>query len=76
VWCSAKQFTRVHCDYTFQGQEATINEALDSVNVDMIRKYFREYHRAYRDNIKIGKDMEKTLKLYKSHRHVPTSERN
>jgi len=79
VWCSAKQFTRAHCDYTFQGLQATINEALDSVNVDMIKKYFRkirEYHRAYRDNVKIGKDMEKTLKLYKSHRRVPTSEHN
>jgi len=61
VWCSAKQFTRAHCNYTFQGLEATINEALDSVNVDMIRKYFkkvREYHRACRD-IK----MEKTLRI-------------
>ena len=39
VWCSAKQYTRAHCDYTFQGLKAIINEALDSVNVDMMRKY-------------------------------------
>jgi len=60
-------------------QKKTFPPSLDSVNVDMIRKYFRkvrEYHRAYRDNIKEGKDMEKTLKLYKSHCRVPTSEHN
>ena len=44
---------------TFQGLERTIEKALDSVNVE-IRKYFRkarEYHRAYRNNIEIGKEM-------------------
>ena len=40
VWCHAKQYTRAHCDYSFQGLEAIINEALDSVNIEMIRKYF------------------------------------
>jgi len=77
VWCQAKQYTRAHCDYTFQGLEAIIHEALDSVSVEMIRKYFRkvrEYHRAYKESIKIGKDMEKTLKKYKSHRRVPAEE--
>ena len=79
VWCSAKKYTRAHCDYTFQGLEATINRAFDSVNVDMVRKYFRkvrEYNRAYRDKIKIGKDMEKALKSYNSHHRVPASECN
>ena len=64
---------------SFQGLEAIINEALDSVNIEIIRKYFRktrEFHRAYRDNIKIGKDMEKTLKMYKSHRRIPENEHN
>ena len=54
-----KQYTRAHCDNTFQGLERTIEKALDSVNVEMIRKYFRkarEYHRAYRGNIEIGKE--------------------
>lgn len=40
VWCSAKNYTRAHCYYTFQGLETTINDALDSVNVDMVRKIF------------------------------------
>ena len=69
VWCSAKQYTRAHCDYTFQGLERTIEKALDSVNVEMIRKYFRkvrEYHRAYRNNIEIGKEMQKVFKYTKA----------
>ena len=74
VWCSAKQYTRAHCDYTFQGLDRTaIEKALDSVNVEMIRKYFRkvrEYHRAYRNNIEISKEMQKALKVYKSHRRI------
>ena len=78
VWCSAKQYTRAHCDYTFQGLERTIEKVLDSVNVQMIRKYFRkarEYHRAYRNNIEIGKEMQKALKVCKSHRRISETER-
>ena len=44
----------------------------------MIRKFFRkvrEYHRAYREGIQIGKEMKKMLKVYKSHRRVSESER-
>ena len=26
VWCHAKQYTRAHCDYSFQGLKAIINE--------------------------------------------------
>ena len=77
VWCSAKQYTRACCDYTFQGLEQTIKKALDSVNVEMIRKYFRkvrEYHKAYRNNIEIGKEMQKALKVYKSHRRISETE--
>ena len=77
VWCHAKQYTRAHCDYSFQGLEQIMHTALDSVDLEMIRKFFRkvrEYHRAYREGIQIGKEMKKMLKVYKSHRQVSESE--
>ena len=46
VWCHAKQYTRAHCDYSFQGLEQIMHTALDSVDLKMIRKFFqkvREY---------------------------------
>ena len=76
VWCHAKQYTRAHCDYSFQGLEQIT--ALHSVDVEMIREFFRkvrEYHRAYREGIHIAKEIKKTLKVYKSHRWVSESER-
>ena len=50
-----------------------LNPALDSVLVDLIRKYFRkarEYERAYREGIKAGRAIEEAVKIYKSHRRV------
>ena len=76
VWCHGKKYTRANCDYTFAGLEKTINTALDSVSVELIRKFFRksrEYRRAYREGKQIGEEMKSTLKLYKSHRRVPES---
>ena len=76
--CHAKQYTRAHCDYSFQGLEKKLEVALDSVDVELIRKYYRkvrEYHRAYRNSIKVEKEMEKTLKVYKSHCRVTDAEK-
>ena len=50
VWCQAKKYTRANCNYTFAGLEKTITPALDSVDVDLVRKY---YHRAYREGKQI-----------------------
>ena len=50
VWAEAKRFTRKHCNYTFPQLERTVEPALDSVDVQLIRKYFRkarEYMNAY-----------------------------
>ena len=77
VWCCAKQYIRAQCDYSFQGLEKTLGAALDSVDVEILRKFYRkvrEYHRAYRNNVKVGKEMEKTLKVYKSHHRVTDAE--
>jgi len=47
IWCQAKKYTRANCDYSFPGLESIIDTALDSVSVDLMRKFFRkvrEYH--------------------------------
>jgi hypothetical protein len=77
VWGQAKRYTRTNCDYSFTGLDKTINPALDSVSVSLIRKYYRrvrEYHRAYREGKSGGLDVESAVKLYKSHRRVPETE--
>ena len=76
VWCHAKHYTRTHCDYSFPNLEKIIDTALDSVSIELIRKYFRkvrEYQRAYREGNALGKEMHNILKKYKSHRRVPES---
>ena len=68
-----KRYTRAHCDYTFPGLERTIVPALESVRLNTIKKHFRKcrgYMQAYREGNSGGKDMEKAVKLYKSHRRV------
>ena len=69
-WGTAKHYTRQHCDYTFPGLEKTIIPALDSISVDLIRKYFRktkEIMRAYREGHTPDCELEAALKEYKSH---------
>ena len=77
VWGQAKRYIRANCDYTFSGLEKMITLALDSVRVDLIRKYFRrvrEYHRAYREGKSGGTEVETAVKLYKSHLCVSETE--
>ena len=43
-----------------------MNPALDSVSLDLIRKYFRkirEYQQAYTEGAKAGKEVESAVKL-------------
>jgi len=73
VWGEAKRYTRANCDYSFPGLERTVPLGLASVEVCTIRKYFRkcrEYMQAYRDGKVGGDDVEKAVKLYKSHHRV------
>jgi len=65
-----------HCDYSFPSLLGIASEAVSSVSLDLIEKYFRkvrDYHRAYME----GKDVleaQSLLKKVKSHRRVPGSE--
>ena len=55
-----------------------ITPALDSVGVELMRKYFRrgrEYHTVYREGKGGGTEVETAVKLYKSHRRVSETER-
>ena len=73
VWGEAKRYTRAHCDYSFPGLERTVPIGLASVDVNIIRKYFRkcrEYMQAYRDGKVGGDEIENAVKLYKSHRRI------
>ena len=45
VWCQAKKYTRANCDYTFAGLEKTITPALDSVDADLVRNFFKKNKR-------------------------------
>ena len=71
VWGQAKRYTRAHINFTIPGLRNIIEPGLDSVSVDLIRKYFRkarEYERAYREGHQAGMEVEMALKQYKSHR--------
>ena len=51
----------------------TIDPALDSVSLDLIRKYYRkvrDYEAACLEGNKAGKEVENAVKMYKSHRRV------
>ena len=56
---------------TLPGLRQIVNPALDSVSADLIRKFFRkvqDYENAYLEGKKAGKELEKAIKVYKSHR--------
>ena len=71
VWAQAKVYSRAHTNFTLVKLRQIINPALDSVSVDLIRKYARkarDYEAAYRAGLNAGKGVEAAVKQYKSHR--------
>ena len=77
VWGQSKVYARAHTNFTLVKLRKLLDPALDSVSVDLIRKYFRkarDYEQAYREGHKAGKAVEKAVKRYKSHRRVPVED--
>lgn len=73
VWGQAKKYSRAYTNFTFVRLRTIIDPALDSVAIDLIRKYFRrvrEYERAYLEGKKAGKELEQAVKVFKSHRRI------
>ncbi|KAK3808340.1 MAG: hypothetical protein J3Q66DRAFT_354565 [Benniella sp.] len=73
-WGQAKRKTRASCDYTLKGLKVAIPVALDSIPVDMIRRFasrsFR-YMEEYRNNSSLtGQEAERQMKKYTSHRRI------
>ena len=72
VWGNSN---RAHSNFTLVKLRKIVNPALDSVKVDLIRKYFwkaREYEQAYLEGKKAGREIETAVKQYKSHCRVFT----
>ena len=60
-------------------RKCTVVPALESISINLIRKYFRkarDYMRAYREGHASGKELEKAVNKYKSHRRIPLMEVN
>ena len=73
VWGQAKRYSRAYTNFTLPGLRRILPQALDSVSVTSIRKYFRkarDYEKAYREGHAAGKEVENAVKRYKSHRRV------
>ena len=73
VWGQSKRYCRAYTNFTLAKLREILDPALDSVPVELIRKYFRkvrEYEKAYLEGKKAGKEVEAAVKVYKSHRRV------
>ncbi len=73
VWGQAKVYSRMYTNFTLLRLRQIVDPALDSVSVDLIRKFFRkvvDYQRAYIEGKKAGKELDKAIKVYKSHRRI------
>ena len=72
----SKKHTRAYADGTITRLRKIVPEGLECVTTQMIKKFFRtcrDYERAYRAGGS-GKEVEKAVKQYKSHRRVNNSD--
>ena len=72
-WGQAKKYARRHCDYSFDGLQKTVPNALKSVSLIQIRRYARRAHR-YMSAYYLGLTAKQAIfavKKYRSHRRIP-----
>ena len=72
-WAEAKQYSRQHCDYSFNHLKEVVSRALDSITLTKIRWFSRHsayYMSAYELGLS-GKVAVFAVKRYRSHRRVP-----
>ena len=65
VWGYPNHYCRAHTNFTLPTLRQTINPALDSVSLELIRFFFtkaRDYERAYNECIKAGRKVEEVVK--------------
>lgn len=71
-WCHAKKVARQYVNGSIVRLREVVPTSLDAVSLEMMNKFFRtcrDYEMAYRSGCN-GKDVERTVKQYKSHRRV------
>lgn len=71
-WGASKRYTRKNCNYSFAALQKIVPKALDSVDIETVRRYawmaFR-YMDAYRQGLQ-GLAADQAVKQFKSHRRV------
>ena len=75
VWCHAKKHTRAYANGKINTLRKIVPEGLESCSKELIYKFFRkcrDYEQAYR-NGSDGSEVDKVVKVYKSHRRVSTT---
>ena len=68
VWAQAKRYSKAYCNYSIRSLRATIDPALDSVELENIQRHFRKvrhYMFAYLEGVPGGSKLEQLVKNYK-----------
>ena len=68
VWAQSKKYTRAHCKYSLPSLRKIIGPALDSIELESIKKHFnkvRHYMFGYLEGLPGGIELEQKVKRYK-----------